>query len=137
MLKDIAETLRRQHKELKIKANLILKLSQQDDNEINCNNIADEVRIFNRDLTEHLTWENNTYYPRLLKEMEIRHFSTENIRKFIMEMDGIVKEFTVFFERFRDASAIEKEMAVFKTSFAEVRSKLILRIGLEEDGIFG
>ena len=69
--------------------------------------------------------------------MEIRHFSTENIRKFIMEMDGIVKEFTVFFERFRDASAIEKEMAVFKTNFAEVRSKLILRIGLEEDGIFG
>ncbi|MCC7013188.1 MAG: hemerythrin domain-containing protein [Planctomycetes bacterium] len=85
-------------------------------------------------LGEHLALEDQRLYPQLLASAD--PLVSSSARRFSAEMGGLASAFAVFDERWRDASAIEREAASFRGDLDSVTEALTQRILAEENLLY-
>ncbi len=91
---------------------------------------------FKKDLVEHLTLENETFYPELLKDMQAKGQDTAKTEQFVAEMKDIEKVVVAFLEKYKDEQSIKEKIDEFKKEFPNIGKTLNLRIESEEVGVY-
>lgn len=135
MNENIIEVLKEQHKILRKECGLILDLSFKKE-QINSEEIFNNLKNFEKDLSSHLTLENDIFYVELIKKMKAKGLNTEKTEEFIYQMKEIEKIIYLFLEKFKDISSIEKDISLFHIEFVGISNILILRLESEESGVF-
>ncbi|GBE17038.1 hypothetical protein BMS3Abin15_00872 [bacterium BMS3Abin15] len=105
-------------------------------NSYSAEEILKRLGKFSQDLTEHVDLENEVLYVELLKNMKVKGEDTAMTEGFIGEMKNIEAEIKVFLEIYKDVASIEYNSSEFEHEFSKVRRTLVLRIDMEESGIF-
>jgi hypothetical protein len=129
---NIVKTLKKQHVEIE-------KILHEVDNYLESNKEIDPVYIhehllnFGKILMEHITLEDNEFYPDLLEKMKKAHENTEDIYDFIARMNVILDYVYGFLENYDSPEKIKAEHRdSFRALFIRMMSRLEIRINVEE-----
>lgn len=82
----------------------------------------------------HLAMEDDSLYPRLLKDTDVNVKSLA--QKYISEMGGISKTFTTYLEKWKNAKLIEANTAKFIKETKQLFNVLAKRIERENNELY-
>ena len=132
--KNIIETLIAQHRVLQNDLGGALELSEIENP--NISEIDSCLKKFLLDLPEHLSLENETFYPELLTQMENKKMDTSKTKAFIEEMNVIGVAVIAFTDKYKNESLIKDQFNDFKKELVNIISVLNTRIESEESGVY-
>jgi iron-sulfur cluster repair protein YtfE (RIC family) len=94
---------------------------------------------FKNALTEHLTFENEEFYPELMRAIGASSASVEGvdrIKKFIAEMEKIGVAVGGFLKKYENSESIREQWSDYGNDLAESTALLLVRMESEEDGVY-
>ncbi len=130
--KNIIEVLKKQHIEIeKILQDIERELETSE--KINADLIHQELEKFKKIVQEHISIEDNEFYPSLLQKMEELKEDTTEIKNFIERINIILENVYNFLNNYGTVEKIkESEINIFKASFIRMMSRIEIRINAEE-----
>jgi hemerythrin-like domain-containing protein len=132
---ELIAKLKEQHKTLKQYLSLAL-VYVENEAEKGAKKILSELVQFKKDLEEHLTLENGTFYPSYLDKKKARGEDTVSTEKFIKEMTDIGLKVMQFLENYNSVEKITASTDEFKAKLSDVTQTLKVRIESEEEGVY-
>jgi len=98
--------------------------------------INEKLKTFSKDLTKHLSLENDYFYVELIKQMKASGQNTVNTEAFIAEMSTIGELVMSFLDKYSNASMIDDQPKDFEEEFVTIVDTLNMRIEAEETGVY-
>lgn len=123
-----------QHRNLQKEIELVVELVAKET--VDTVKVVETLTQFGIDLAEHLTLENEKFYPELLEGMKAKGQNTTKTKMFIAEMTNIEKVVTEFLTGYRDEKSVSEKLENLKTELSEIVEALVLRIESEEAGVY-
>ncbi len=133
--KELISTLIAQHNKWREKLDFIYA-QVTENNGYDVEEILKKLKKFSEGLAEHIDLENKILYVELLKDMKSKGEDTAITEGFIGEMKNIEAEIRAFLDIYKSASSIEYNASEFEHEFSKIRRIIILRVEMEEAGIF-
>lgn len=124
-----------QHDNLRKQLDFIYNKVSESKN-LDADEIVDKLEKFGKDLAEHVKIENEKLYPGVLADMRVNKENTAMTESVVIEMKNIESEVQSFLDVYDNASTIDYSSSEFEHEFSKIRRTLILRIEMEEAGIF-
>lgn len=132
--KRLMQTLRAQHQELReILATISKEIGKKITNSRMC---RDDLKLFRTKLTEHLTLEDNIFYPEVFKILEEQGRDIQKTKEFVNEMKIIGGKVFGVLDTYSSEVEIEKDFSTFTKKVQEMIEQILLRISTEEDGVY-
>lgn len=94
---------------------------------------------FKNALTEHLAFESEEFYPRLMRAIGASGASVEGVERikgFIAEMEKIGVAVGGFLKKYENNELIRERWSEYGDSLAESTALLLVRMESEEDGVY-
>ncbi len=123
-----------QHKLLQV--DLVGALNVAKSENTNTSAISQDLNKFNSDLSDHLSLENDMFYPELLNRMKDKGLDVSKTEIFINQMKDIGVEVVAFLEKYNNVPSIDGQLEDFKKELTNIISILNLRIESEESGVY-
>lgn len=133
-INNIIEKMKDQHKLLQV--DLVGALNVAKGENPNISEMSQGLKKFNDDLSDHLSLENDTFYPELLKRMKDKGLDISKTEIFINQMKDIGVQVITFLEKYSVVSSIDTQLEDFKRELTNIISILNLRIESEESGVY-
>lgn len=95
-----------------------------------------DFQKFSKDLSAHLTLENNTFYADYLNKQKQAGQDISNTEKFIDEMNKIAATVNTFLEKYNTAEKIANSFNNFDKELESIINILNIRIETEETGVY-
>ena len=134
MEKDIVQTLKFQHIELKNVVNKVSESAEGDTPDFSL--IFEGLNSFKDKLDEHLKLEDNAFYPEVLKKLESQKINIEDTKEYWEKMGGIKNEIMIFLNKYNSEASIKSNLDDLRGELKKIIEALLLRIDSEESGVF-
>ena len=125
----------KQHRKLQSDLSDILQVAKSSDID-KSNIILKKTRAFTVDITEHLTLEDNTFYPAYFKLKESINGSTDYAKQLMNEMTNIKEVILDFIKKYSDNEQIMRSIQTYITELESIIQTLNTRIEIEEESIY-
>jgi hemerythrin-like domain-containing protein len=132
--KQLLEILLTQHAELR---KMLVEVAKETENEApNSEWLLDELILFRTKLDEHLHLEDGVFYPEVLKVLKDHGESTTNTEKFVAEMKDLGAIVYGYLDKYATIEAMVENSREFKTNIQDMAAKILLRVSVEEEGVY-
>lgn len=104
--------------------------------EPNFEDVGSDFAAFRATLDKHLEIEDEIFYPRIIKNLNIKGIDTKSIKEFIAKMKDIGDKTHRFLEDYRTATQMAESREHFKKDFTTIEGMLLMRISAEEESVY-
>ena len=98
--------------------------------------LFDLLSLFKTKLIEHLALEDNVFYPEIFKILKARGVETEKTEVFAAQMKELAVFVFHYLDEYASAENISQDMDKFQKDTKEMAGKIMLRISVEEGGVY-
>lgn len=134
MQENIIATLREQHQNLAAMLGEIKDLSSRENPDSQA--IVEGLGKFKAAVLDHLSLEDNTFYPVFFEEMKKDLRDVTELKNLYGEMKNIAEQVVSFLASYDDSRKVEEGMDNFKTGLDNIIQVLSLRIEREDYFVF-
>ena len=130
---EIVARLREDHRKIRM---LFAEIAAITITERTAASVEDDLLALKKLLTDHLSQEDDCFYPMFTKTMKKEEQEVYQLQAFIDQMEIISEDVIGFFEKYASSNLIFKEKQQFKLDLAEIQKTLKDRMEEEENTVY-